>query len=328
MSKNLQPFRTEFSESIFNYKYKHEGAETWQELSKTLIEDVCRDFLSREEKDELIEMHSNMEFIAGGRYLYYAGRSNKFFNNCYLLKSLEDSREDWANLSWKAESCLMTGGGIGNDYSIYRPKGTPISKTGGTASGPVSKMKMINEIGREVMQGGSRRCLAGNTLILTKGGIKQISEITNNDEVISHDGKYHKVIAQELVGVKPVVKIITSCGSVICTNEHRWLIEENWLETNQLEIGDSLSLPLYEIDGIETKLPDWNYIKPKMSTTCKDITIPTLDEGIAWLFGQIHGDGYVRLNGGKGNVSDAVSDLSLKEVANVSEILSRRVVNI
>lgn len=150
-------FRTEFSESIFNYKYKHDGADTWDELSKTLIEDVCQDYISQEEKDELTEMHTNMEFIAGGRYLYYAGRDNKFFNNCYLLKSLEDSREDWANLSWKAESCLMTGGGIGNDYSIYRPKGAVIKRTGGKASGPIGKMRMINEIGREVMQGGSRR---------------------------------------------------------------------------------------------------------------------------------------------------------------------------
>jgi ribonucleoside-diphosphate reductase alpha chain len=150
-------FRTEFSKGIFDFKYKHENAETWEELSKTLIEDVCREYISQEEKDELVEMHSNMEFIAGGRYLYYAGRDNKFFNNCYLLKSEEDSREDWANLSWRAESCLMTGGGIGNDYSVYRAKNKPIKRTGGKASGPISKMKMINEIGREVMQGGSRR---------------------------------------------------------------------------------------------------------------------------------------------------------------------------
>jgi len=77
--------------------------------------------------------------------------------NCFLLKCEEDSREDWANLSWKAESCLMTGGGIGSDYSVYRPKNSIINRTGGLASGPLSKMKMINEIGREVQQGGSRR---------------------------------------------------------------------------------------------------------------------------------------------------------------------------
>lgn len=157
MEQKSKYFRTSFSESIFTYKYMHEGAETWDALSRTLVEDVCGEFLEKEELEELIDAHTNMEWIAGGRYLYYAGRDNKFFNNCYLLKSLEDSREDWADLSWKAESCLMTGGGIGNDYSIYRAKGTIIKRTGGKASGPIGKMRMINEIGREVMQGGSRR---------------------------------------------------------------------------------------------------------------------------------------------------------------------------
>jgi ribonucleoside-diphosphate reductase alpha chain len=51
----------------------------------------------------------------------------------------------------------MTGGGIGIDYSVYRPEGSGLSKTGGLASGPIPKMQMINEIGRRVMQGGSRR---------------------------------------------------------------------------------------------------------------------------------------------------------------------------
>lgn len=51
----------------------------------------------------------------------------------------------------------MTGGGSGVDYSVYRPSGAPIKLTGGSASGPVPKMNMINEIGRGVMQGDSRR---------------------------------------------------------------------------------------------------------------------------------------------------------------------------
>tara|TARA_R100001443_G_scaffold28615_1_gene41821 strand:- start:4200 stop:5885 length:1686 start_codon:yes stop_codon:yes gene_type:complete len=155
---NLNPmFRSKFSEDIFNHKYKHEGAETWSALAKTLVDDVCGEILTDEECDQLTEYVRDMKFIPGGRYLYYAGRPNKFFNNCYLLKAEEDSREDWANLSWKAESCLMTGGGIGVDYSVYRPSGAPINKTGGKASGPIPKMNMLNEIGRRVMQGGSRR---------------------------------------------------------------------------------------------------------------------------------------------------------------------------
>jgi len=158
---NLNPmFRSKFSEDIFNHKYRHEGAETWASLARTLVEDVCSvagNAMSPEDRDQLEEYIRDMKFLPGGRYLYYAGRPNKFFNNCYLLKAEEDSREDWADLSWKAESCLMTGGGIGVDYSVYRGEGAPIQRTGGQASGPIPKMNMINEIGRRVMQGGSRR---------------------------------------------------------------------------------------------------------------------------------------------------------------------------
>ena len=150
-------FRSKFSEDIFKQKYAHQGCHTWADLAKTLVDDVCGEFLPKDELDDLTEIITNLQFIPGGRYLYYAGRPSKFFNNCYLLKAEEDSRQDWADLSWKSESCLMTGGGIGIDYSVYRPEGAGLSKTGGLASGPIPKMQMINEIGRRVMQGGSRR---------------------------------------------------------------------------------------------------------------------------------------------------------------------------
>ena len=150
-------FRSKFSEDIFNHKYAHEGCETWADLSSTLVEDVCRDAMKKDEKEELTQAIENLQFIPGGRYIYYAGRPKKFFNNCYLLKAETDTREDWSDLSWKSESCLMTGGGIGVDYSTYRGAGSTLTSTGGVASGPLPAMYTINEIGRNVMQGGSRR---------------------------------------------------------------------------------------------------------------------------------------------------------------------------
>jgi len=174
---NLNPmFRSKFSEDIFNQKYKHQGAETWSELAGTVVNDVCSvagNAFSQEDRDKLEEYIRDLKFIPGGRYLYYAGRDNKFFNNCYLLKAEEDTREDWADLSWKSESCLMTGGGIGVDYSVYRPEGSLIKRTGGQASGPIPKMNMINEIGRRVMQGGSRRSAIYASLNWKHGDIEQ-----------------------------------------------------------------------------------------------------------------------------------------------------------
>jgi|TARA_R110000787_G_scaffold66384_1_gene149153 ribonucleoside-diphosphate reductase alpha chain len=150
-------FRSKFSEDIFKHKYAHHGCETWASLASVLVDDVCTPQLKQDEKDQLKEYITDLKFIPGGRYLYYAGRPNKFFNNCYLLRAEEDTREDWADLSWKAESCLMTGGGIGVDYSVYREEGRILAGTGGLSSGPIPKMLMLNEIGRRVMQGGSRR---------------------------------------------------------------------------------------------------------------------------------------------------------------------------
>ena len=154
-------FRSKFSEDIFLQKYAHEGCETWAALCRTLVYDVMnlgvQAQATNDQKERLIEYMTDLKFIPGGRYLYYAGRPYKFFNNCFLLKAEEDTREDWAELSKKAELCLSSGGGIGVDYSIYRPSGSVLHSTGGVASGPLAKMQMINELGRCIMQGGSRR---------------------------------------------------------------------------------------------------------------------------------------------------------------------------
>ena len=151
---NANPmFRSKFSEDIFENKYQHEGCDTWEKLSKVLVEDVCGDLrpeeeplMNKEERTELQRYISELKFIPGGRYLYYAGRRKRFYNNCFLLKAEEDTREDWANLSWKSESCLMTGGGIGVDYSVYREHDVVLGGSGGKSSGPIPKMEMINAI--------------------------------------------------------------------------------------------------------------------------------------------------------------------------------------
>jgi len=113
--------------------------------------------LSKSDRDQLTQYISDMKFIPGGRYLYYAGRPLHAWNNCFLLKVEEDSREEWSEVLWRANRCLMLGGGIGLDYSILRPRGRALSRTGGVSSGPLPLMQMVNEVGRHVMQGGSRR---------------------------------------------------------------------------------------------------------------------------------------------------------------------------
>ena len=161
---NKDTFKTNLARNVFYAKYAQGGTDTWRNLAIRLVDDVCgtmggklRPILSQTERETLVEYITNMLFIPGGRYLYYAGRPVHAWNNCFLLKAEEDTREEWSNLIWRANSCLMLGGGIGIDYSILRPSGRALSRTGGRSSGPLPLMFMVNEIGRNVMQGGSRR---------------------------------------------------------------------------------------------------------------------------------------------------------------------------
>ena len=161
----MSEFRNTFGENIFRLKYAQGPDDSWANLAKRLVEDVCGPQLGHNTPTPLTQFTRHeietcirrMQFIPGGRYLYYAGRPFRAYNNCYLLRAEEDTREEWSNVTWRAMSCLMTGGGIGIDYSRLRPKGRKLTRTGGTASGPVPLMHTINEVGRNVMQGGSRR---------------------------------------------------------------------------------------------------------------------------------------------------------------------------
>jgi ribonucleoside-diphosphate reductase alpha chain len=157
-------FRTELGQNIFKEKYASNPYETWEDRAHTVVTYVCGDMdgqknnlMAKDDRDQLARYISDYKFMPGGRYLWYAGRDARFFNNCYLLRLEEDSREEWASVTERAMSCLMTGGGIGVDVSLCRPSGRQLRRTGGVASGPIPLLFTLNEVGRNVMQGGSRR---------------------------------------------------------------------------------------------------------------------------------------------------------------------------
>ena len=157
-------FKTTFGNDVFKEKYAQNQYETWDDKAKVVVNWVCGDMdgtknslMSDEEKHQLIQYITEFKFMPGGRYLWYAGREARYFNNCYMLRLEDDTREEWAGLSQRAMSCLMTGGGIGADVSICRPGGRALRRTGGVSSGPLPLLYTLNEIGRNVMQGGSRR---------------------------------------------------------------------------------------------------------------------------------------------------------------------------
>lgn len=152
-----------FAKTIMEQKYSHElktgEKESWDNIAYRVTKNVLKSVgltMNSSIAKGVYEIIRTRKFLPGGRYLYASGRPFHQVQNCLLLRA-EDSREGWADLMHKSAMALMTGAGIGVVYSDVRAKGKPIRKTGGEATGPTSLMQMVNEAGRGIMQGGSRR---------------------------------------------------------------------------------------------------------------------------------------------------------------------------
>jgi len=174
-----------FSENIMRLRYswdKENGEkETWDEINERAFSNIFSivDFPNKKEKlNKMLQYAKERKFILGGRFLAQSGKEYHQTNNCFLLRA-EDTREGWGELLNKASVMLMSGGGIGIDYSLLRPKGSPLKRSGGTSSGAVPLMKMINEVGRGVMAGGNRRSAIWAGLVWDHGDIFDFIECKN-----------------------------------------------------------------------------------------------------------------------------------------------------
>jgi ribonucleoside-diphosphate reductase alpha chain len=143
-----------FADTIYQQKYAQEG-ETWRDTATRVVTNVS-DAHFPQFTSELIEAIAARKFMPGGRYLYAAGKPNNQYNNCTLF-DVEDSREGWGDLMNRVVLALTTGAGVGVCYSKLREEGAKIKGMGGESTGPLALMQMVNEAGRHIMQGGSRR---------------------------------------------------------------------------------------------------------------------------------------------------------------------------
>lgn len=148
-----------------NKNYLHEKGrkgsgqrESWGEVAERLVQNVVKPYMPHL-VDRLHTLIERRQFIPGGRYLYAAGRRFPQCSNCFMLKA-SDSREGncgWGETMNKATQSLMTGGGIGVVYSDLRGEGANVLGMGGESTGPLALANMVNEAGRYIVQGGSRR---------------------------------------------------------------------------------------------------------------------------------------------------------------------------
>lgn len=178
MTTDFDIFSNKYSHDIFLQKYSIDKQERWSDTCRRVVSNVAGQLLPKEEQEEIYQIMVDRKFIPGGRYLRSAGRQLHQISNCFLFKA-EDSREGWADAMSKATAALMTGGGIGFDYSSLREEGALIRRTGGASTGPIALMNMVNEAGRYIIQGGERRSAVWAGLSWSHGDIKKFMDLKN-----------------------------------------------------------------------------------------------------------------------------------------------------
>ena len=111
----------------------------------------------KEETEKYYEIMASLEFMPGTPTLINAGRPAGMLSSCFFLR-VPDSMEGIMETNKQLAMISKAGGGVGLDVSMLRPRGAAVTtSTKGTSSGPVSFLKVFNETGNQVQQGGVRR---------------------------------------------------------------------------------------------------------------------------------------------------------------------------
>lgn len=154
---------------IFQSRHASHETESWTEACERVALHVSNAEQGEARNEWYRKFQAALEdnlFMPGGRIWYGSGRPRGNLLNCFVVPT-SDSREGWGKTVSDTIIISGTGGGVGINFSPTRPRGSKISGTGGTATGAVSEMEMVNSVGDVIKAGGGRRvalmfCLSYN----------------------------------------------------------------------------------------------------------------------------------------------------------------------
>jgi RecA/RadA recombinase len=90
------------------------------------------------------------------------------------------------------------------------------------------------------MSGG---CLVAGTKIITKYGLRNIENVSIDDEVMTKEGVWRQVLDTHFFNDKDILEIEFEDGTKVkCTKEHKFLVNGVWIEAKDLMTNDSVDM--------------------------------------------------------------------------------------
>ncbi|MEK7167563.1 MAG: ribonucleotide reductase N-terminal alpha domain-containing protein, partial [Patescibacteria group bacterium] len=110
----------------------------------------------KEWEEKFYQAMVGLEFLPNSPTLMHAGTSFNQLSACFVLP-LKDNLEGIFRAMEQAATIARTGGGVGIPLSNLRARGTKVRSTGGLTSGPLSFLKLFNQMANVINEGSSRR---------------------------------------------------------------------------------------------------------------------------------------------------------------------------
>lgn len=116
---------------------------------------------SAEWSERFSNLLRSLEFLPNSPTLMNAGTEIGMLAGCFVLP-IEDSLQSIFTTLGHAAQVQRAGGGTGFSFGRLRPAGDRVTTTGGTASGPMSFLRLYDTAARVISMGGRRRgaCMA------------------------------------------------------------------------------------------------------------------------------------------------------------------------
>ncbi len=143
---------TENANKVLEQRYLQPN-EDWQRLCKRVAGHVAQE---PQHYPDYFSMLHNQLMLPNSPCLMAAGTELPQLCACFVLP-VSDSMESIFQAVKETALVHKTGGGTGFDFSPLRPSSAQVNSTQGTASGPISFMKVFNAATDQVKQGGRRK---------------------------------------------------------------------------------------------------------------------------------------------------------------------------